>query len=41
MPVQEGSEIARRLHEVESGCVTTIPWLQARQMITADEQPSI
>jgi putative addiction module component (TIGR02574 family) len=35
------TEIARRLDEVKSACVTTIPWRQARQMITADEQPGV
>jgi hypothetical protein len=35
------TEIARRMHEVESECVTTIPSRQARQLITADEQPSV
>jgi putative addiction module component (TIGR02574 family) len=35
------TEIARRLHEVESDRVTTIPWPQARQMIGADEQPNV
>jgi putative addiction module component (TIGR02574 family) len=29
-------EIARRLAEVESGHVRTIPWTQAREMIAAD-----
>jgi putative addiction module component (TIGR02574 family) len=29
-------EIARRLHEVESGHVSTIPWPQARKMIAAE-----
>jgi Putative addiction module component len=32
-------EIARRLRDVESGRVKTIPWPQARQLIAADEQP--
>jgi putative addiction module component (TIGR02574 family) len=32
-------EIARRLREVESGQVKTIPWPQARKMITAGEPP--
>ena len=35
------SEIARRLHDVESGRVQTIPWLEARQLIAADEQPDV
>jgi putative addiction module component (TIGR02574 family) len=35
------AEIARRLREVESGLVTTIPWPQARQMIAADERPDL
>ena len=34
-------EIARRLHEVESGHVNTIPWPQARRMIAADEPPDV
>jgi putative addiction module component (TIGR02574 family) len=34
-------EIARRLREVETGEVKTIPWLQARQMIAADEPPDV
>ncbi len=34
-------EIARRLREVESGEVKTIPWPQARQMIVADERPDV
>jgi len=34
-------EIARRLGEVESGQVNTIPWPQARQMIAADEPPDV
>jgi putative addiction module component (TIGR02574 family) len=32
-------EIARRLREVESGHVRTIPWTQARVMIAADDPP--
>jgi len=32
-------EIARRLREVKSGHVKTIPWPQARKMIAADEPP--
>jgi putative addiction module component (TIGR02574 family) len=35
------TEIARRLREVESGQVKTIPWPQARRMIAADEQPDV
>ena len=35
------AEIARRLREVESGQVKTIPWPQARQMIAADERPRV
>jgi putative addiction module component (TIGR02574 family) len=31
------AEIARRLREVKSGCVTTVPWPRAWQMIDADE----
>jgi putative addiction module component (TIGR02574 family) len=34
-------EIARRLREVESGDVKTIPWPQARKMIAADEPPDV
>ena len=34
-------EIARRLHDVESGCVKTIPWPQARRMIAADDPPDV
>jgi putative addiction module component (TIGR02574 family) len=34
-------EIARRLREVESGHVKTIPWPQARRMIVADERPDV
>jgi len=34
-------EIARRLREVESGQVKTVPWPQARQMIAANEQPDV
>ena len=34
-------EIARRLREVESGHVKTIPWQEARQMIAADEPPDV
>jgi putative addiction module component (TIGR02574 family) len=32
-------EIARRLRDVESGRVKTIPWPQTCQLIAADEQP--
>jgi putative addiction module component (TIGR02574 family) len=35
------TEIARRLRDVQSGAVKTIPWSQARQMIVADEQPDV
>jgi putative addiction module component (TIGR02574 family) len=35
------TEIARRLREVESGQVKTIPWQKARRMIAADEQPDV
>jgi putative addiction module component (TIGR02574 family) len=34
-------EIARRLRDVQSGHVKTIPWMQARQVIAADEPPDI
>jgi putative addiction module component (TIGR02574 family) len=34
-------EIARRLRDVQSGHVKTIPWTQARQVIAADEPPDI
>jgi hypothetical protein len=34
-------EIARRLRAVESRTVSTIPWLQARRMIAADEPPDV
>jgi len=34
-------EIARRLQEVESGHVKTIPWPRARQMIAADDPPDV
>jgi hypothetical protein len=34
-------EIARRLRDVESGNVKTIPWPQARQIIAADEPPDV
>jgi putative addiction module component (TIGR02574 family) len=34
-------EIARRLREVESGHVKTIPWPQARKLIAADEPPDV
>jgi putative addiction module component (TIGR02574 family) len=34
-------EIARRLREVHIGEVKTIPRLQARQMIAADEPPDV
>ncbi len=34
-------EIARRLREVESGRVKSIPWPAARQMIAADEPPDV
>jgi len=33
--------IARRLREVQSGQVKTIPWPHARQMIAADEPPEV
>jgi putative addiction module component (TIGR02574 family) len=34
-------EIERRLQNVQSGSVKTIPWSQARQMIVADERPDV
>jgi putative addiction module component (TIGR02574 family) len=34
-------EITRRLRDVESGNVKTIPWPQARQIIAADEPPHV
>ena len=34
------AEIERRLREVESGAVKTIPWNEARQRIAADERPA-
>jgi putative addiction module component (TIGR02574 family) len=34
-------EIARRLRDVESRNVKTIPWPQARQIIAADEPPHV
>jgi putative addiction module component (TIGR02574 family) len=34
-------EIARRLRDVQSGHVKTIPWTQARQVIAADEPPDV
>ena len=34
-------EIARRLHQVQSGDVDTVPWPQARQMIGANERPRV
>jgi putative addiction module component (TIGR02574 family) len=34
-------EIAHRLRRIENGEVKTIPWLEARAMIAADEQPDI
>jgi putative addiction module component (TIGR02574 family) len=35
------AEIARRLRQVESGDVKTIPWPQAREMIVANERPDV
>ena len=34
-------EIARRLRDVRSGHVKTIPWPQARHVIAADEPPGV
>jgi putative addiction module component (TIGR02574 family) len=34
-------EIARRLRDVQSGQVKTVPWPQARQVIAADEPPYV
>ena len=35
------AEIERRLREVESGEVKTIPWPRARQIIVANERPDV
>jgi putative addiction module component (TIGR02574 family) len=34
-------EITRRLRELQSGQVQTVPWPEARQMIAANEQPDV
>ena len=31
------AEIQRRIHDIESGAVKTIPWEQARRIIFADQ----
>jgi putative addiction module component (TIGR02574 family) len=35
------AEIARRLRQIESGDVKTIPWHRAREMIVANERPDV
>lgn len=34
------TEIAKRIEDIESGRVKSIPWSEARRAITSDEDPS-